>query len=70
MTLTVTESRDNLSDVTRLKKDANNEYVSKSADPADNSKIYNLTDEENETADYRGANNGRVITGEEFFDCL
>lgn len=26
-------------------KDANNEYVSKSADPADNSKIYNLTDE-------------------------
>ena len=47
-------------------KDANNEYVSKSADPTDNSKIYNLTDEENETADYRGANNGRVITGEEF----
>ncbi len=45
-------------------KDATGNYVTKSADYVSNADIYNVTDEENETADYRG--NGRITTGKEF----
>ena len=44
--------------------DGNGEYVSKAADPETNPDIYNITDQENAEADYRG--DGRIITGEEF----
>lgn len=45
-------------------KDAKGNYVSKAADPINNADIYNITDTENEEADFRGY--GRITTGEEF----
>lgn len=44
--------------------DAKGNYVSKAADPETEPEIYALTDEENETADFRGY--GRITTGQEF----
>ncbi len=44
--------------------DGTGKYVTQAADPQTNPDIYNITDEENETTDFRG--DGRIITGQEF----
>lgn len=44
--------------------DAKGNYVSKAADPETEPEIYALTEEENETAEFRGY--GRITTGQEF----
>ncbi len=47
-------------------KDSKGKYVSHSADPTNNPNIYNITDTENEEADFRNSGWGLITSGQEF----